>query len=324
MPLVGIVDPSHKTAERDKGMPGVLPPWVSTDEALERVYADPKWAPWTFELLSAMFAEKQERGERITSSALVSACPRAEIIARRADYVDELRSLYIPFRGTMVHRTMEYHVDPASIAEARFYTTIDGIEVSCSPDLLRQDILFDYKVTEVPPMYQYPYVHHKEQVEFNAFVARHAEKWDLPAGVTSLPFDPRQHPVTKVAVVYLGPKFVKVLLVEKKEEVFTKAGKFKKVQVPFVWPDALVLKVFRPRIHLFKNALEAYPEWPEPWTDVEDVDKKTGKARVYTAEEVWGGEEGYECPGPPICNLPDCLARRKPQRLLWPKEGTTR
>jgi hypothetical protein len=324
VPLVGVVDPSHRIAERDRGMPGVLPPWVSLEESLEHVRRDAKWAPWTYELLAAMYAEYQERGERITSSALVSACPRAEIVKRKTSYVDDLKSLYVPFRGTMVHRTMEYHSDPDAIAEARFYTTIDGIEVSCSPDLLRRDILFDYKVTEVPPMYQYPYVHHKEQVEFNAYVARHAEKWDLPKGIESLPFDPRQSPVTSVAVVYLGPKFVKVLVVEKKEEVFTKTGKFKKVQVPFVWPDPLVLKVFRPRIHIFQNALDAYPDWPAPWTDVSDVDKKTGLPRTYTAEEVWGGEQGWECPGPPICNLPDCLARRKPHRLMWPKEGTTR
>lgn len=323
--LIGVVDPSHKVAERDKGMPGVLPPWVTVEEALERVHGNPKWAPWTFELLSAMFAEYQERGDRITSSALVSACPRAEIVKRKEDHVDELTNLYIPFRGTMVHRTMEYHADPLSVAEARFYTTIDGIEVSCSPDLLSAAILDDYKVTEVPPMYNYPYVHHKEQVEFNAYVARHAERWDLPRGRTSLPFDPRENPVTAVRVIYLGPKFVKVLVVEKKEEVFNaKTGKFKKVQVPFVWPDPLVLKVFRPRLHIFKNALDAYPAWPAPWVDVDDVDKKTGEARVYTAEEIWGGEEGWECPGPPICNLPNCLARRKPQRLLWPKEGTTR
>jgi len=325
VPLVGVVDPSHSTSERDKGMPGVLPPWVTVEESLERVQASVKWAPWTFELLSAMYAEFQERGDRITSSALVSACPRAEVMKRKADYVDELSNIYVPFRGTMVHRTMEYHADENAIAEARFYTTIDGIQVSCSPDLLSTTVLDDYKVTETPPMYNYPYVHHKEQVEFNAYVARHAEKWDLPKGRTSLPFDPREHPVKAVRVIYLGPKFVKVLVIEKKEEVFDgKTGKFKKTQVPFVWPDKLVLKVFRPRLHIFKNALDSYPEWPEPWVDVEDINKKTGEPRVYTAEELWGGEPEWRCPGPPICNLPNCMARRHVNRLMWPKGGTKR
>jgi len=316
--LIGVIDPSHKSAEEDWGRPGVLPAWVTLDEALDRVRADVKWAPWTYELLHAMFAEHQERGERISSSALNAACPRAEVIKRSTDYVTSLKDLYIPFRGTMVHRTMEYHADTQSIAEARFYATVDGLEVSCSPDLLSSTILDDYKVTEVPPLYNYPFVHHKEQVELNAFITRHAEKWDLPPGRTELPFDPREHPAQHVRLVYMGPKFVKVLEVEKKEEVFDgKTGKFKKVQVPFVWPDSLVLKVFRPRLHIFANALASYPDWPEPWYDVDT--KKT-----YTAEDVWGGEPGWLCPGPPLCGLPDCLARRYPRRLFWDKEGVKR
>jgi hypothetical protein len=321
VPLIGIVDPSHN-AEKSFGSVGQLPRWVTLDEALENVSRGIKWAPWTYELMSAIFAEHQERGDLITASALVAADPRAEVMKRKEDYVEHLKNLYIPFRGTMVHRTMEYHSHGSAIAEARFYTTIDGITVSCSPDLLTEDTLFDYKVTEVPPMYQYPYVHHKEQVELNAFIARHAESWDLPDGVSELPFDPRQHPVEHVALVYMGPKYVKVLEVEKKEELFDpKKGAFKSAYVPFVWPDRLVLSVFRPRIHIFQNALRDYPGWPEPWVDVENIDKKTGEPRVWTAEEVWGGEKGYECPGEPLCMLPSCIARRKRTRLVWPKAG---
>jgi hypothetical protein len=316
VPLVGVIDPSHKSAEEDWGKPGVLPAWVTLEEAQARVLGDIKWAPWTYELIHAMFAEHQER-DYLSSSALNAACPRAEVLKRSLDYVTSLKDLYIPFRGTMVHRTMEYHADERSIAEARFWTTIDGIEVSCSPDLLRADALFDYKVTETPPMYSYPYVHHKEQVELNAFITRHAERWELPVGRTEMPFDPHVG-VKHVALVYMGPKYVKVLEVEKKEEVFDgKTGKFKKVQMPFVWPDKLVLKVFRPRLHLMHNALATFPEWPEPWYDVDT--KKT-----YTAEEVWGGEPGWTCPGPPLCGLPDCLARRWPKRLMWDKEGVGR
>jgi hypothetical protein len=317
VPLVGVVEPSHSEARR-KDKVGYLPNWVPLDEVLERIGSSIKWAPWTYELVSAMLDEHQERLERISVSALVAHCPRAEVIKRKAEYITALEDLYVPFRGTMVHRTMEMNRHPTSIAEARFYTTVDGIEFSCSPDLLDQEVLFDYKVTQTPPAYNYPYRHHTEQVEFNAFIARHAEKWDLPEGMTSLPFDPREHPVSHVALVYMGPKWVKVLEVEKKEEVFNAVtGKFSKVQVPFVWPDPYVLKVLRPRLHLFKNALDSYPEWPEPWVDFNDLDKKTGKAKVHTAEELWGGEPGWQCPGPPLCKLPDCVARRYPDRLTW-------
>jgi hypothetical protein len=315
MPLVGVVEPSHSELRR-KDKVGYLPNWLPLDDVLEHIGSSIKWAPWTYELVSAMLDEHQERLERISVSSLVAHCPRAEVIKRKADYITALEDLYIPFRGTMVHRTMEMNRHPTSIAEARFYTTVDGIEFSCSPDLLDQEVLFDYKVTQTPPAYNYPYRHHTEQVEMNAFIARHAERWDLPERMDSLPFDPREHPVSHVAVVYLGPKWVKVLEVEKKEEVFLPTGKFAKVQVPFVWPDPYVLKVLRPRLHLFKNALDSYPEWPEPWTDMSNVGKD-GKFTTYKAEDVWGGEPGWHCPGPPLCKLPDCVARRWPDRLTW-------
>ena len=89
MQLQGIIDPSHEKAEKDFGRPGVLPAWVTTDEALDRVRQDTKWAPWTYELLHAMFAERQER-DYISSSMLVAACPRADVIKRKAQYVTDL------------------------------------------------------------------------------------------------------------------------------------------------------------------------------------------------------------------------------------------
>ncbi len=314
MALVGLIDPSH-TEDRKRQKPGRLPAWLPTADTLAALEGNPpKWAPWTWELADAMLSEYQDRGDRITVSALVSSCPRSEVIKRKEDYVADFRDLYIPFRGTMVHRTLEYHRNPAAIAEARFYTTVDDVEFSCSPDLLTARVLYDYKVTETPPAYNYPYTNHKEQVEFNAFVTRHAEKWDLPKGVTSLPFDPRENPVEHVAVVYLGPKYVKVLEVEHTVEVFTMKGTFKKQAQPFVWPDPYVLKVLRPRLHIFKAALESYPAWPEPWIDPKD-DKE------YSAEQVWGGEMDWDCPGPPLCYLPDCLAKRWPNRLMWDQKG---
>lgn len=321
MPLVGIVDPSHKESRR-KEKPGRLPNWYSVEEVLDRVEESLKWAPWTWEIIDAVLAETQESGDLIRSSSLVAACPRADVIKRKADYVTDLKNLYIPFRGTMVHRTLERHVHRGlAVAEARFYTTIDGIPVTCSPDYLSATTLLDYKVTDTPPAYNYPYTHHKEQVEFNAFVARHAEKWDLPESIDTIPFDPRENPVKHVGVVYLGPKFVKVLEIEKTEEVFTRTGKFKKATVPFVWNDKLTLAVFRPRIHMLRNALESFPEWPDSWTDFDNINKKTGEPKVWTAEEVWGGEPGWQCPGPPLCALPDCLARRWPHRMTWDPKG---
>ncbi len=314
--LVGVIDPSHKAGREDFGKPGVLPPWLTTADAIAAAEADPKWGPYTPELLTAMVEGYQNRGDMISVSALVAACPRAEVIKRKEDYVEELRDLYVPFRGTMVHRTLEQvapRIGRESIAEARFFTAVDGVEFSCSPDLLTKDTLYDYKVTETPPVYDYPYVHHKEQVEFNAFVVRNSTHFQLPDGGkvdyrvdaaqalgSALSFDPREFPAQHVVLVYMGPKFPKVLEVERTEQVFNKkTGKFGKAKMPFVWPDALVLKVLRPRLEAFSHALQVYPEWPDG------------------AENVWGGEPGWLCPGPPLCRLPNCLARRWPNRLVW-------
>lgn len=290
MPLVGVIDPAHSEAKRRRY--GQLPPWITTEEALKRA-EDAKYSPFTWELLNALFAEHQERGDLISASALVSACPRSEIIARRTDYVAELRDLYVPFRGTMVHRTMELYQHPDAIAEVRFYTTLRGIQVSCAPDLLTRTRLTDYKVTEQPP-FSYPWVEHKEQVEFNAFVCRNAEAYgipgsDIPEPITSaavgLPFDPTKNPVEEVVLCYLGPKFPKTLRVESKGE-------------PIIWDDETIDKEFGPRAEMFQQALDAFPEWPEG------------------AEAMWGGDAGWECPGPPICYF-NCLAKRYPKGLMW-------
>lgn len=278
MPLIGVVDPAHSEAKRR--VYGKPPPWISTDEALDRAL-DAKYSPFTWELLNALFAEHQERGTLISSSALVSACPRSEIISRCTDYVAELRDLYVPFRGTMVHRTMELYQHPDSIAEHRFFTTLRGIQVSCAPDHLTRTRLTDYKVTEQPP-FSYPWVEHKEQVEFNAFICRNAE---LGPDDINLPFDPTKNPVEEVVLCYLGPKFPKTLRVESKGQ-------------PIIWDDDVIDKEFGPRAEVFQQALEAYPKFPD------------------NASFLWGGDETYKCPGPPICYF-NCLAKRWPEGLVW-------
>jgi len=303
--LIGVVDPSHKEMARDSL--GRLPEWVPLDVALSRSL-DEKWAPWTWEILNAMFEEFQERGSRISVSALVSHCPRAEIIKRRADYVTDLADMYVPFRGTMVHRTLEMYAGPQTIAEHRFFTELDGIEFSCAPDALTKTILSDYKVTENPPRYNTPYNNHTEQVQFNAYVCRNATAFECPEELgkrddwSALDFDPREFPAEKVQLVYLAPKFVKTLTVEREETVVKtlKAGPvLRKAKVPYVWEDDKVEEILIPRLGLFKEALEVYPEWPKG------------------TEEIWGGDAGWACPGYPLCKLPNCLAKRYPNRLTW-------
>lgn len=298
MPLVGIVDPSHW--ERAHAKSGRIPYWYTVDELLlESQNPNPKWAPWMFEMVQAVIGEHQERGGRLSTTSLTAPCPRAAVLERMVDYVGTLDSEYAALRGTMVHQMLEKYARLGSIAEARFFTTIDDIEISCSPDLLTPDAVYDYKVTDSPPGFGYPYRHHTEQVELNAYICRHAEKWELPPSLGQLPFDPREQQAQHAVIVYLGPKAPKVIEVQRKDEFQTPTGVWKEAKLPYIWSDDEVLKEFRPRLHLMREALDNYPDFPEG------------------AEEVWGGKPGWKCPGPPICNLPNCLARREPDMYTW-------
>ena len=295
MPLIGIIDPAHNS--RKKLKLGEYPKWYTLDELdLESQTSNPKWSPWTHELVAAALGEHQERGDRISVTALTTGCPRGLVMERKEDYIAAIDGMYPPLRGTLLHAALERYGRTGSIVEARFYVTIDGIELSGSPDLLTIDTIYDYKMTENPPNFGYPYRHHTEQLMFGAFIARNAEKWDYP---TELPFDPREHPVTNALVVYLGPKGPKPILVEKKQEFTTPSGAVREGKRPYIWSDGETLDEIRPRLHMLKRALEVYPEWPEG------------------AEELWGGDPGWGCPGPPFCYLPDCLAKRK--ILTWKK-----
>jgi len=325
MPLVGLVDPSHY--ERAHAKAGRLPNWLTLEEALLYSQApNPRWSPWTFEMIQAALGEHQERGKRLSTTSLTSACPRSAVLERSVDYIGDLDSMYAALRGTLVHRTLESYTRMGAIPETRFYTTIDGIEISGSPDLLTEDTVFDYKVPTDQsgvPSFGYPFRSQTEQLMMNAFICRHAERWDLPEYLDSLPFDPREHPVTHAVIVYIGPKLPKIIEYEVSQEFVTPAGITKKAKRPYVWSDAEVLggrddedrKLggMRARLHLMKLALDSYPDWPEPWEDVD-----TGQ--VYHAEAVWGGmNKTWDCPGPPVCRLPDCLARRRPGMYTWSK-----
>jgi hypothetical protein len=324
MPMVGLIDPSHY--ERAHDMPGRLPNWYDLEEVLLVSQAPtPKWAPWTYELIQAALKEYQERGRRLSTTALLGACPRSSVLERLEPFIGSLDDLYAALRGTMVHRTLESYARQGAIAEARFYTTIDEIEISGSPDLVTETTLFDYKVptdqTGVPS-FGYPFRHQTEQLMYNAFIARHAEKWDLPPYLDTLPFDPREFPVTNVCIVYLGPKAPKVITYLKTEEFQTPKGAWRKAKRPYVFSDDEVLNGhddeaikhggMRARLHLMQHALASYPEWPEPWTNPETE-------KTFTFEGVFGGEQTWECPGYPICKLPSCLARRRPGMYTWEK-----
>jgi hypothetical protein len=302
MPMIGLIDPTHK--ERANGAAGRYPRWVSVKQALEQsANASPKWAPWPHELIAAVLANHQER-DYLSVTALTGGCMRGNVVERKEDYIGDLDSMYASIRGTMIHRTLELVARPGSLAEWRFFTSVDGEEISCSPDLVTYDAILDWKTTENPPTFGYMWSGHKLQLQFNRFCFNNATKWANPEGLEndpSISLDPAHTKIQHLAIVYLGPKGPKVIEHEKTVEQATGKGYTRKAKVPDVWSDAQVLKELRPRMEAWHLAMNSYPKWPKGLEDYPG----------------WEGPPEWHCSGAPLCYLPGCLAKRLPAGLTW-------
>lgn len=312
MPLVGLIDPSHDGRRRDA--PGVLPKWYPRGELVDIFQnAQPKFSPWTYELVAAALDQWQDR-DYISSTMLVDGCSRSKVLERREDFVVDLDSLWPAFRGTQLHRTLEFYNRPGSLAEARFFTKLyvpkkGEVEISCSPDIItvNPNAIGDYKApvqdTSIPS-YGYPWPNQTQQLNFNRYIVNHAQRWDLREG-DELPFDPVTLKFERLYIVYLGSRGPKVLEVQKAEKIPNKAGTGEYTRkFPDIWSDQAVEDMLIPRLIGMLKALDAYPEWPDDLGD-------------YPGFE---GPPGWGCPGKPWCKLPDCLAKRYPHGLIWSPE----
>lgn len=307
MPLVGLVDPSHD--ERAADEPGRLPEWLTVDEVLERALTgDPKWSPWPYEMIRAGVDAHQER-DYISVTMLTGGCARGKVLERREDYVGTVDEMYASLRGTQIHRTLEHASRPNAVAEWRFFTSVElgsrPIELSCSPDVViyeGETGIWDWKTTENPPTFGYPWKNHDRQLQYNRWLVNHASSWvDAEEVNDDLPFNPWDIRFRHLAIVYLGPKGPKVIEVTKTQEVKTPRGATVKRKMPFVWDDDDVMADMMPRLEGMVMALDAYPDFPE------DLNTYPG----------FEGPEGWGCPGKPWCNLPNCLAKRYPDGLSW-------
>lgn len=326
MPLIGITDPSHKEAISPSD--GTGPRWFTPEELLA-IAKDPpkgpKWSDYNYELIHGILSEVQER-DYISTTALLG-CPRSTVLERKEPYVDQLKNLYPAFKGTMIHRLLEGSGRPGSLAECRFHTAVEGVPISCSPDLITSNgELWDYKNpaldSGVPNWYAWP--SHTAQLHFNAYIVRHAKEVEglyilehgktREARLTDIP------PVKAVVIQYLGPKGPKPMLYERKKEMLitkgARAGETWEKNTADVWTDEEALKGlkignrFQPGltelVSVMQEALESYPEIPD------------------SAVKLWGGGKEWRCPGEPYCKLPSCTAKRYPHGLTWPKEGNKR
>lgn len=319
MPLVGVIDPTHD--ERANDEPGRYPRWVPKDQLLaEAAVATPKWSPWPYELLSAAIGHDGDR-ETISVTQVTGACTRSKVIGLFEDYVDRIDSHYAALRGTWTHNTFEEHTRPNAIAEWRFYTDVylpgigRTVTLSGSPDLVSFGVnptILDWKVTENPPTFGYPYKGHSRQLQWLRYLINNAENWKDNSkprreGIdANIPFNPRELTFEHLAIVYVGPKGPKVIEVERAVEVRTPNNKVIKRKQPYIQTDDEVEKELFPRLEALVIAREAYREhggkvWPE------GLEKMPG----------FEGPPSWACPGPPLCYLPDCLAKRWPNGLIW-------
>lgn len=310
MGLVGIIDPTHDERKRD--VSGRPPRWLPREELVAMFEtAPPKFSPWTYEVVHAALDQWQDR-DYISTTMLVGGCGRSKVIERREDFILDLDGMWPAFRGTQIHRTLEFSARPNSVAEGRFFTTLyikgyGDLELSCSPDLITLDpcALVDYKAPvddKSIPSYGYPWPNQVEQLQFNRYIVNHAERWELADG-GELPWDPRSLVFKHLYIVYIGNKAPKVIEAQKPVNVPLKSDPTKTMvrKQPDIWHDDQVEDELVPRASAMLKALDAYPEWPEGLEN----------------EPGFAGPPGWACPGYPWCKLPACLAKRWPNGLVW-------
>lgn len=302
MPIIGILDPSHEERSASRKV-GYVPRWLTPEALLDRAYhSEPGWSPYSYELIASILSEQEDRGDSISTTALIGPCPRSTVLERKAEYIESLETLWRAWKGTMVHYVLEANARPNSIAEVRFIMPYGNDKLSCKPDLITQEgVMWDYKNTANMPYGSYPKSYHTEQLQINRWVVNNATQWTKNSKPCTLPWNPHELKFTNLVIEYLGVDYPKALETTKSVQVPNKTGPGSHaVRVPYVWPDDEVKERVKDRYSALRAALAAYPEWPDG------------------IEEVWGGERGWACPGWPYCPLRgSCLASRYPNGLVW-------
>lgn len=247
---------------------------VPVEQVLDAARNGEVRGPWTYELLSALLATVQDRGDRISTTTLTTKCDRSEYIKRTEPYTEKAANLWASFRGTMFHGQLEHHAHPDSIAEARYYVELEGLgTLSGSPDLVdpTKGVLYDYKFTKEVPRFDYAWDTHVQQVQVNRWLVDHATEVEWRGQLHDLT-DPKVRKQfvppfwDSLVVVYMDDKGPKPITVTRSEEVIgTTTGKPKRIRVPDIWPDEQVEEFIYERFSAWKDAFDhrVLPDIPE-------------------------------------------------------------
>jgi hypothetical protein len=191
---------------------------LAIDEALDHAQRR-RGGPFPYELLKAMLAQNQERGERISTTTLTTKCLRSEVLQRLTAYTHDPKRMYASFRGTMFHGQLELHASPTAIAEPRYHV-IDLFGMgpfSGSPDLVDVDTgnLYDYKFSKENPRWDTPWKDHIVQGQVNRWLCDHCDyvEWQgtyYPMNVAGVAHAPTDKQVSTLSVEANRKHFIPV------------------------------------------------------------------------------------------------------------------
>jgi hypothetical protein len=269
MPLKFLIDSDARHANRRSR---VLP----VEEALETARRE-RYGLYSYELMRLMVDAQQDRGDKISTTTILSECDRNLVLERMTDYAASLDDLFASFRGTMFHGQLERAAADTAIVEKRYHALLPGGELlTCKPDLLDVEagVLWDYKIVAKLPRYAYPYHHHADQLKINRWIIDHAHaiEWedDRPEPIAEVEerigAAVRPHEWRELVVYYIHPLDGPRPLVVTQARPDGKRGR-----VPDMGDDADIERLMSTRYAVVREAFDAYkrdgtiPDIPEGW-----------------------------------------------------------
>src|ERR1044071_4228495 len=291
MPLKFLIDSDARHANRRSR---VLP----VEEALETARRA-RDGLYSYELMRLMVDAQQDRGDKISTTTILSECDRNLVLERMTDYAASLDDLFASFRGTMFHGQLERAAADTAIVEKRYHALLPGGELlTCKPDLLDVEagVLWDYKIVAKLPRYAYPYHHHADQLKINRWIIDHAHaiEWedDRPEPIAEVEerigAAVRPHEWRELVVYYIHPLDGPRPLVVTQARPDGKRGR-----VPDMSDDAEIERLMSTRYAVVREAFDAY--------------KRDGT--IPDIPEGWDALSGWLCV--PYCNVRQtCLRRR--------------
>lgn len=271
-------------ALKKKGQTVILP----VAECLKCALGRNNGCNYTYEVLNAMYGASQDRGDNISTTAVITSCMRSEVLRRKTDYTEHPDDMWAAFKGTLTHAVLERNIAPGDWGEVRVWAPVPGYEgrfISCRPDLVspKHGILWDYKTAKRIPQWGHVWGDQEAQLQVNRWIIDHAVHVGDEFGVKEIGnqviLDNRPEEWTSLRIVYITDETMDVHEVTQSIDVPNKSGDgTHKKRVPDIWSDEEVLDFMLPRYEELMYALQSYPEYiPAIPQDIEERGETWGR-----------------------------------------------